>query len=101
MFDKKVLLISGETRSFGNTVLRRFLNSGLREIRMLSSDEKKQNNRRNKYKSNKMKFYIGNVRDYKSVLNAVRGADFVYHAAALKKQPLASFMRSKLSRSMY
>ena len=87
MFAKKVLLITGGTGSFGNAVLRRFLDSDLREIRILSRDEKKQDDMRKKYKSDKLKFYIGDVRDYQSVLNAVRGVDFVYHAAALKQVP--------------
>lgn len=91
MFDNKSLLITGGTGSFGNAILRRFLNSGLREIRILSRDEKKQDDMRKKYNSPKLKFYIGDVRDYQSVLNAVRGADFVYHAAALKQVPSCEF----------
>lgn len=91
MFAKKVLLITGGTGSFGNAVLRRFLDSDLREIRILSRDEKKQDDMRKKYKSDKLKFYIGDVRDYQSVLNAVRGVDFVYHAAALKQVPSCEF----------
>lgn len=90
-FDNCVLLISGGTGSFGNAVLRRFINSGLREIRILSRDEKKQDDMRKKYNDPKLKFYIGDVRDYQSVLNAVRGVDFIYHAAALKQVPSCEF----------
>ena len=91
MFADKVLLITGGTGSFGNAVLRRFINSDLREIRIFSRDEKKQDDMRKKYNSPKLKFYIGDVRDYQSVLGAVRGADFVYHAAALKQVPSCEF----------
>jgi len=91
MFKNKVLLITGGTGSFGNAVLRRFLDSDLREIRILSRDEKKQDDMRKKYNSAKLKFYIGDVRDYQSVLNAVRGADFIFHAAALKQVPSCEF----------
>ena len=91
MFDDKVLLITGGTGSFGNAVLRRFLDSELREIRILSRDEKKQDDMRKKYNNPKLKFYIGDVRDYQSVLNAVRGVDFIYHAAALKQVPSCEF----------
>lgn len=91
MFKNKVLLITGGTGSFGNAVLRRFLDSDLSEIRILSRDEKKQDDMRKKYNSPKLKFYIGDVRDYQSVLNAVRGSDFIYHAAALKQVPSCEF----------
>ncbi len=91
MFEDKVLLITGGTGSFGNAVLRRFLDSNLREIRILSRDEKKQDDMRKKYNSAKLKFYIGDVRDYQSALNAVRGADFIFHAAALKQVPSCEF----------
>jgi len=91
LFDGKVLLITGGTGSFGNAVLRRFLNSNLREIRILSRDEKKQDDMRKHYNNPKLKFYIGDVRDYQSVLNAVRGVDFIYHAAALKQVPSCEF----------
>jgi len=91
MFDGKVLLITGGTGSFGNAVLRRFLDSGLAEIRILSRDEKKQDDMRKRYGSAKLKFYIGDVRDYQSVLNAMRGVDFVFHAAALKQVPSCEF----------
>ncbi|MDO8344191.1 MAG: polysaccharide biosynthesis protein [Cellvibrio sp.] len=91
MFSNKVLLISGGTGSFGNAVLRRFLDSDVREIRILSRDEKKQDDMRKRYNNPKLKFYIGDVRDYQSVLNAVRGVDYIYHAAALKQVPSCEF----------
>ncbi|GGI17908.1 polysaccharide biosynthesis protein [Oxalicibacterium faecigallinarum] len=91
MFKNKALLITGGTGSFGNAVLRRFLDSDLQEIRILSRDEKKQDDMRKKYNSPKLKFYIGDVRDYQSVLNAVRGVDYIYHAAALKQVPSCEF----------
>jgi UDP-N-acetylglucosamine 4,6-dehydratase len=91
MFDNQVLLITGGTGSFGNAVLRRFLNSGLREIRILSRDEKKQDDMRKTYNSPKLKFYIGDVRDPQSVVNAVRGVDHIFHAAALKQVPSCEF----------
>lgn len=91
MFTDKILLITGGTGSFGNAVLRRFLDSDLKEIRILSRDEKKQDDMRKKYNNPKIKFYIGDVRDYQSVLNAVRGVDFIYHAAALKQVPSCEF----------
>jgi UDP-N-acetylglucosamine 4,6-dehydratase len=91
MFDEKKLLITGGTGSFGNAVLRRFLDSDLREIRILSRDEKKQDDMRKKYNNPKLKFYIGDVRDRDSVLNAVRGVDLIYHAAALKQVPSCEF----------
>ena len=91
MFNNKVLLITGGTGSFGNAVLRRFLDSDLMEIRILSRDEKKQDDMRKQYTSAKLKFYIGDVRDYNSVLSAMRGVDFVFHAAALKQVPSCEF----------
>jgi len=91
MFTKKTLLISGGTGSFGNAVLRRFLNSDLREIRIFSRDEKKQDDMRKRYNHTKLKFYIGDVRDYRSVEQAMRGVDFVFHAAALKQVPSCEF----------
>jgi len=91
MFKNKILLITGGTGSFGNAVLRRFLDSDLREIRILSRDEKKQDDMRKRYHNAKLKFYIGDVRDYQSVLNAMRGADFIFHAAALKQVPSCEF----------
>ena len=91
MFKDKVLLITGGTGSFGNAVLRRFLDSDIGEIRVLSRDEKKQDDLRKRYHSDKLKFYIGDVRDYQSVLTAMRGVDYVYHAAALKQVPSCEF----------
>lgn len=91
MFKDKSLLISGGTGSFGNAVLRRFLNSDLREIRIFSRDEKKQDDMRKRYNSPKLKFYIGDVRDYRSVEQAMRGVDYVFHAAALKQVPSCEF----------
>jgi len=91
MFGGKTLLITGGTGSFGNAVLRRFLDSDLAEIRILSRDEKKQDDMRKRYNNPKLKFYIGDVRDYQSVLNAVRGANFIFHAAALKQVPSCEF----------
>lgn len=90
-FHNHVLLITGGTGSFGNAVLRHFLDSDLREIRIFSRDEKKQDDMRKKYNNPKLKFYIGDVRDHQSVLNAVRGADFIFHAAALKQVPSCEF----------
>lgn len=91
MFDNKTLLISGGTGSFGNAVLRRFLNSGLREIRVFSRDEKKQDDMRKLYNSSRIKFYLGDVRDERSVAPAMRGVDYVFHAAALKQVPSCEF----------
>ena len=91
MFKDKILLITGGTGSFGNAVLKRFLNSDLREIRIFSRDEKKQNEMRLSLNSEKLKFYIGDVRDYGSVSEAVQGVDFIFHAAALKQVPSCEF----------
>jgi UDP-N-acetylglucosamine 4,6-dehydratase len=91
MFKNQVLLLTGGTGSFGNAVLRRFLDSDLREIRIFSRDEKKQDDMRKRYNSPKLKFYIGDVRDQQSVMNAVRGVDYIYHAAALKQVPSCEF----------
>jgi UDP-glucose 4-epimerase len=85
------LLITGGTGSFGNAVLHRFLTSDIKEIRILSRDEKKQDDMRKKYNCPKLKFYIGDVRDPQSVMNAVRGVDYIYHAAALKQVPSCEF----------
>ena len=91
VFYNKVLLITGGTGSFGNAVLKRFLESDIAEIRIFSRDEKKQDDMRKRYANAKLKFYIGDVRDYQSVLNATRGVDFIYHAAALKQVPSCEF----------
>jgi UDP-N-acetylglucosamine 4,6-dehydratase len=91
MFKNKVLLITGGTGSFGNAVLSRFLNSDLAEIRIFSRDEKKQEDMRIALKSDKLKFYIGDVRNYDSISDALRGVDYVFHAAALKQVPSCEF----------
>ncbi len=91
IFNNKTLLITGGTGSFGNAVLKRFLNSEISEIRIFSRDEKKQDDMRKHYNNSKLKFYIGDVRDYQSVLNAARGANFIFHAAALKQVPSCEF----------
>ena len=91
LFDNKTLLITGGTGSFGNAVLQRFLNTNVKEIRIFSRDEKKQDDMRRIYKSNKIKFYIGDVRDVHSVQNAMIGVDYVFHAAALKQVPSCEF----------
>lgn len=91
MFKDKVLLITGGTGSFGNAVLKRFLNSDVREIRIFSRDEKKQDDMRHALQNNKVKFYIGDVRDKRSVDYAMEGVDYVFHAAALKQVPSCEF----------
>lgn len=91
LFENKTILITGGTGSFGNAVLRRFLDSDLKEIRILSRDEKKQDDIRKLYKNAKIKFYLGDVRDSQSVLNAVRGSNYIFHAAALKQVPSCEF----------
>lgn len=91
MFKDKVLLITGGTGSFGNAVLRRFLNTDIREIRVFSRDEKKQEDMRIELNNEKVKFYIGDVRDYNSVDYALSGVDFLFHAAALKQVPSCEF----------
>lgn len=91
MFDDRVLLITGGTGSFGKAVLKRFLASNLREIRIFSRDEKKQDDLRKVYSDPKLKFYIGDVREPRSVAAAMRGADFCFHAAALKQVPSCEF----------
>lgn len=91
MFKDKVLLITGGTGSFGNAVLKRFLESDLKEIRIFSRDEKKQEDMRIKYNNEKIKFYIGDVRDYRSIEDAMDGVDYIFHAAALKQVPSCEF----------
>jgi len=91
MFKDKTLLITGGTGSFGNAVLKRFLNTDIGEIRIFSRDEKKQDDMRRFYKNDKIKFYIGDVRDLASVKNAMHGVDYVFHAAALKQVPTCEF----------
>ncbi len=91
MFKDKVLLITGGTGSFGNAVLKRFLNSDVREIRIFSRDEKKQDDMRHQLQNPKVKFYIGDVRDKRSVDYAMEGVDYVFHAAALKQVPSCEF----------
>ena len=90
-FKNKTILITGGTGSFGNAVLKRFLNTDIKEIRIFSRDEKKQDDMRNELKSDMVKFYIGDVRDKPSVDNAMKGVDFVFHAAALKQVPSCEF----------
>jgi UDP-N-acetylglucosamine 4,6-dehydratase/5-epimerase len=90
-FKNKTLLITGGTGSFGGAVLRRFLDTEISEIRIFSRDEKKQDDMRKKYAHDKLKFYIGDVRDARSVASAMRGVDFVFHAAALKQVPSCEF----------
>ena len=91
MLKNKILLITGGTGSFGNAVLTRLLDSGLKEIRIFSRDEKKQDDMRRRYANSKIKYYIGDVRDYGSIRNAAYGADFIFHAAALKQVPSCEF----------
>ena len=91
MFKDKVLLITGGTGSFGNAILKRFLNSDLKEIRIFSRDEKKQEDMRLAMKHDKLKFYIGDVRNYDSIHDALVGVDYIFHAAALKQVPSCEF----------
>jgi UDP-N-acetylglucosamine 4,6-dehydratase/5-epimerase len=91
IFKDKTLLITGGTGSFGNAVLKRFIDSDLKEIRIFSRDEKKQDDMRRILKSDKVKFYIGDVRDYRSIESAVIGVDYIFHAAALKQVPSCEF----------
>ena len=91
MFKNRILLITGGTGSFGNAVLDRFLGTDIGEIRIFSRDEKKQDDMRHKYKNDKIKFYIGDVRDYDTIHSAMRGVDYVFSAAALKQVPSCEF----------
>ena len=91
MFEDKVLLITGGTGSFGQQVLKRFLATDVREIRIFSRDEEKQDKLRRRLDNDKVKFYIGDVRDYDSTFDAMRGVDYVFHAAALKQVPSCEF----------
>jgi len=91
MFSSKNLLITGGTGSFGNAVMQRFLTSDIKEIRIFSRDEKKQDDMRKLYKNEKLKFYIGDVRDISSLKNAMYGVDYIFHAAALKQVPSCEF----------
>lgn len=91
MFDDKILMITGGTGSFGNTVLKRFLDTNVKEIRVFSRDEKKQEDMRIALANDKVKFFIGDVRDYDSLANAMVGVDYIFHAAALKQVPSCEF----------
>jgi len=91
MFKNKILLITGGTGSFGNAVLRRFLDTDIKEIRIFSRDEKKQDDMRKRFKNAKLKFYIGDVRDKESITDAIRGVNYIFHAAALKQVPSCEF----------
>ncbi len=91
MFKDKILLITGGTGSFGNAVMKRFLDTDIKEIRIFSRDEKKQDDMRKRYENDKLKFYIGDVRDLASVKNAMYGVDYIFHAAALKQVPSCEF----------
>jgi len=91
MFKNKILLITGGTGSFGNAVLRRFLESDIKEIRIFSRDELKQDDMRKKYNNSKIKFYLGDVRDLNSIKDAVKNVDYIFHAAALKQVPVCEF----------
>lgn len=91
MFKDKTLLITGGTGSFGNAVAKRFLETDIKEIRIFSRDEKKQDDMRKHYKNDKLKFYIGDVRDLQSIKNAIHGVDYIFHAAALKQVPSCEF----------
>lgn len=91
MFKNKIILITGGTGSFGNTIMKKFIDSDIKEIRIFSRDEKKQDDLRKKYNNSKLKLYIGDVRDYKSILDCVRGCNYIFHAAALKQVPSCEF----------
>ena len=91
MFKNEILLITGGTGSFGNAVLRKFLHTDIKEIRIFSRDELKQDDMRKKYNNSKLKFYLGDVRDINSLEDAIKGVDFIFHAAALKQVPSCEF----------
>jgi len=91
MFENKTILITGGTGSFGNAVMKRFLDTDIKEVRIFSRDEKKQDDMRKEYKSEKLKFYLGDVRDLASLKNAMYGVDYIFHAAALKQVPSCEF----------
>ena len=91
MFENKTLLITGGTGSFGNAVLKKFLNTNIKEIRIFSRDEKKQDDLRKSVYNNKVNFYIGDVRDRDSLIPAIKGVDYIFHAAALKQVPSCEF----------
>lgn len=99
MFTNKTLLITGGTGSFGNAVLNRFLTTDIKEIRIFSRDEKKQDDMRHLYQNPKIKFYIGDVRDRRSVDGAMKGVDFIFHAAALKQVPSCEFFPTQAVRT--
>lgn len=99
MFTNKILLLTGGTGSFGNAVLERFLSTDIKEIRVFSRDEKKQDDMRHLYKNSKIKFYIGDVRDRSSVDNVMPGVDYIFHAAALKQVPSCEFFPTQAVRT--
>ena len=101
MFKDKTLLITGGTGSFGNAVLDRFLHTDIAEIRIFSRDEKKQDDMRHKYKSDKIKYHIGDVRDLQSIKNAMNGVDYVFQAAALKQVPSCEFFPLEAVKTSY
>src|SRR3989337_334621 len=99
IFKNKILLLTGGTGSFGNAVLRRFLNSDLKEIRIFSRDEKKQDDMRQFYRNPKIKYYIGDVRNRHSIDGAMTGVDIIFHAAALKQVPSCEFFPTEAVRT--
>ena len=101
MFKHKTLLITGGTGSFGNAVMERFLNTDIKEIRIFSRDEKKQDDMRKKYNNDKLKFYLGDVRNLDSLKNAMHGVDYIFHAAALKQVPSCEFFPTGSGQNKY
>ena len=99
IFSGKVLMITGGTGSFGNAVLKRFLDTGIKEIRIFSRDEKKQDDMRKQYNNHKIKFYIGDVRSGQSLLDSMEGVDYIFHAAALKQVPSCEFFPMEAMRT--